>query len=324
MDRTKEKASLSNYTNQMRLLVGLCITLGILLTASIATNGFSGSGGAAGDETGKKVIDYVNTYLLQGQGTAVLKDVKESDGLYAVTIELDGRSIDSYATKNGRLFFTQAIDLEEKPDAPKQDEIPKTDKPLVQLFTMSYCPYGNQAEEAIIPVAELLQDAIEIEPHYVIYSNYGGGGPELCIDKENKYCSMHGIEELKQDVRELCIYKYQRDKYWDYVGDVNTQCTLDNIAKCWETVAKSNGVDTARVASCLDDEAEELLAKEVELNKKHEIQGSPMLLINGIDYTGQRTAEAYKQAVCSAFAKQPEGCEKTLDNTAATAKGGCG
>ena len=179
-------------------------------------------------------------------------------------------------------------------------------------------------EEAIIPVAKLLQDTIEIEPHYVIYSNYGGGGPELCLDKENKYCSMHGIEELKQDVRELRIYKYQRDKHWDYIAEVNTKRTLDTIAKRWETAAKSNGIDAARVASCLNDEAEELLEKEVELNKEHDVKGSPMLLINGIDYTGQRTAEGYKQALRSAFVKPPEGCEEALDNTAATAKGGCG
>lgn len=40
-------------------------------------------------------------------------------------------------------------------------------KPNIKLFVMAYCPYGNQAETGLKPVADLLGDKIEIEPHYI-------------------------------------------------------------------------------------------------------------------------------------------------------------
>jgi len=58
------------------------------------------------------------------------------------------------------LFFPQAIDMSGKVDsaaaadepAPAAQELPKTAKPKVELFVMSHCPYGTQAEKAMIPV----------------------------------------------------------------------------------------------------------------------------------------------------------------------------
>ena len=54
----------------------------------------------------------------------------------------------------------------------------KSDKAKIDFYVMSYCPYGNQAEDGMSPVAALLNDKINFEPHYVIYGNYGGGGPK--------------------------------------------------------------------------------------------------------------------------------------------------
>ena len=75
-----------------------------------------------------------------------------------------------------------------------------------------------------------------------IYSNYNGGGATYCLDKENKYCSMHGIQELNQGVRELCVQKYQPDKLWDFVMKINKACSASNADTCWEAVAKTAGV----------------------------------------------------------------------------------
>ena len=77
----------------------------------------------------------------------------------------------------------------------------------------------------MMPVVELLKDKADIQLHYVIYENYQGGGSKYCLDKDNKYCSMHGIQELNQDVRELCVQKYQGDKLWNFVKEINAKCT---------------------------------------------------------------------------------------------------
>jgi protein-disulfide isomerase len=190
---------------------------------------------------------------------------------------------------------------------------------------MSYCPYGNQAEQVMYPVYQLLKGKAEIEPHYVIYANYQGGGPNYCFDNESKYCSMHGVQEVHQDVRELCIYKYQKDKYWDFLMKVNDACSAQNVDSCWEAVANSSGIDTGKVKSCYNSEAISLLQNEVDLNKKYGVQGSPTLVINGVEYSGDRTPDAFKQGICSAFNNPPKECNTTLTSSGgATPTGGCG
>ena len=269
-----------------------------------------------------------------------IKDVKVNSskvesGLYAFDTTLtyvNGQTgtFTLYMTKDGKYFFPQAIDMaqalaraEQQGQNNQPQNIPKAEKPTVELFTMSYCPFGNQAETGLYPVTKLLKGEVEVVPHYVIYSNYNGGGPKYCLDKDNKYCSMHGISELKQDVRELCIYKYYKDKYWDYVDKVNKDCNVHNIDDCWTGPAKELGISISKITSCFKNEATDLLAKEVELNKKYDVKGSPTLIINGVQYRGGRAPENYKQAICNAFKKAPEKCKEKLGEASAAASGGC-
>lgn len=45
----------------------------------------------------------------------------------------------------------------------------KSKKPNVKFFVMSFCPYGNQAEDILKPVAELLKNTdVEWEPRYIV------------------------------------------------------------------------------------------------------------------------------------------------------------
>jgi len=280
------------------------------------------------DEAGKKAIDYINKYLLRGQGEATLKDIKEENGLYALQIEINGRTYDSYMTMDGKLLFPSAIDLTQTPELPRQQEASKFDAPdrekaNVKFFVMSFCPFGNQAEFGLEPVYRLLKDKVEWEPHYVIYSNYGGY-PNYCLDEEEKYCSMHGIQELNQDIRELCVWKYyDHDTWWDFVIRVNKECNSRNADECWEPIAKEVGIDVDKIKDCQKDEAVSLLEEEVKLNQKYGVRGSPTVFINDVEYRGSRTPEAYKQAICSGFAEPPEECSETLSASGGSATGQC-
>lgn len=282
------------------------------------------------EKAGETAIKYINENLLQA-ADAKLKSIEKKNGIYLVKFTSGTTDYDSYISLDGRYLFPYGFDLSAKKDTAANNtnttntaNIEKRDTPEVHLYTMSYCPYGNQAEEVMFPVVKLLGSKVKIEPHYVIYSNYSGGGPKYCLDKENKYCSMHGIAELNQDVRELCIYKYQPEKFWDYIMAVNTKCTVTDIETCWSGVAKDKGVDVAKTTTCQKNEAIALLANEVSLNEKYKVSGSPMLVINGAEFNGARTAEGYKTAICSAFNTSPEECNTKLGESAATApSGGC-
>lgn len=292
------------------------------------------------EQASKKLSDFLNQSFPQ-YGKITVGKVSEESGLYKAEINFSNQGQAStdmvYASQDGKLFIAGPQNIDERlaqlnasnnpasnnnQNAPAQN-VPKQDSVKVEMFTMSYCPYGNQAESGVIPVARLLGKKIAIEPHYVIYENYQGGGADYCLAK-GKYCSMHGIAEVNQDVRELCLYKYQPAKFWDYLEKVNTNCTVQNIETCWESEAKSLGINTSQIKTCLTKEAETLLAKEVELDKKYNVTGSPAVFINGTEYQGGRAPEDYKTAFCSGFKTAPQECSQKLGATSSTTSAGCG
>ena len=105
-------------------------------------------------EVETKVLDFVNQNILRGRANASLKESSEESGLYKIKFDIAGQEIESYATKNGRLFFPEGINIAEiKPAAVEtgltignfsvgEEEICKEDnKPLVYFFGSSGCPH---------------------------------------------------------------------------------------------------------------------------------------------------------------------------------------
>lgn len=228
-----------------------------------------------------------------------------------------------------------------------QEDIPKSDKPLVQLFTMSYCPWGNVAEDFVEPVYQTLGENIEFEPRYIMnkdvvasidefieyygedeaetqYSTYLQNIDNSCMAiDETLYCALHGPVELRQNVRETCVWKYQNEKYWDFVMSVNAKCDASNSDECWEEVAQEVGVSRTQVRECYDNELVSILEEEIALSNKLQVTGSPTIFINGVLYKGERSPEAFKNTICSAFNEVPESCKAELDSNGTSAAGGC-
>jgi len=319
--------------------------LAIVLVVSIVTGGFKlakGTGTAvSADAAGKKAIDFINERLtLAGANvTATLGAITEKNGLYAANVDIGGQTMETFITKDGSLLFPQAIPLN-----PEATQLPAdttatnetaaanaqakaqaaaytpSDVPNFKMFVMAFCPYGQQAEAAVQPVAELFGDKIAFEPHYVIYSNYGND----CLDAEKKYCSLHGLKELKEDVRQMCIWKNYPAKWWDYASAINENCALTDIETCWSPIAQQKGIDVQKIKDCQANEAETLLAAELALDKEFGVTGSPTMFVNDEKYANARTADAIKTALCSAFTTAPADCDTALSATTAPAAGGCG
>lgn len=303
----------------------------LLLIVSMFTNGFASlfKSELSGQEAGDKAIKYVNEVLLRGTMDASIGDIKDVGDLYNMKLNIAGQVFDSYITKDGRLLFPQAVDLNEEPEtlngettATSCEDMPKADKPTVEVYYMSYCPYGVQAMNGMYPVAKLFGDKVDIQPHFVIYENYAGGGSDYCIDNGN-ICSMHGIEELNEDIRQACIYKYQKDKFWDYTNCAMTECSLNNIKTCWETCADKNNVDKAKVSECFANEGVALMEAEKKLNEEKDVSGSPTIFVNGADYVGGRAPDQFKENICCGFNTEPDECEQQLSTAGATAAGSC-
>lgn len=273
------------------------------------------SGAISSQEAGNKAIDFINKNLVREGVTASLKEIKEESGLYKATIKItqtEGeQDADVYISRDGKFLFVNPP-IEMKEIEKKPTETPKTEKPDVKLFVMSFCPYGNQAEDLMKPVMSLLKDKIDVRLNYIVSKGTDG-----------KYVSLHGVQELNQDVREICVFKYQKDKFWDFVYKINEKCTSQNADTCWEQQAKDLGIDVQKIKDCQQNEATALLDAELALVQQYSVTGSPQLFINGVEYTGDRSSEGYKNGICSGFTTPPQECQQTLSTEAGSATGGC-
>ncbi len=266
----------------------------------------------------------IEALIKDGGGAATVKEVTEDGDLYKITVNANGQDQPVYVTKDGTKFIQQAISFNEiakqQEEAKKQQEdaskpAPKSDKPAVDLFVMSFCPYGNKAEDTLKSVYVLLKDKVNFNFHYIV------------TVEGDKISSLHGQKEVDQDEREACVLKnYGKGRWLDFVSYVNANCGSDG--KCWEAGAKSMAVDTAKISACVSSEGLALMKADAEISSAAGASGSPTMAVNG--QTTQAVyqygnSEAYKKAICDAFNTAPAECSKTLSSETSTAPGGsCG
>jgi glutaredoxin len=282
-------------------------------------------GNISPEEAKVQVEDFINNNLMQEGTKAEIGEVVKEEGLYKVTVKIgegaQAQEIQSYLTLDGKKFFPSApMDIEEtkaqiaeakeKENAP--EEIPTSAKPTVDLYVMSFCPYGNKAEDTIQPVYELLKDKVDFNFHYIVSSSG---------DTIN---SLHGQPEVVQNEREACVLKYfGKDKWMGFVTYVNTNCGSDGA--CWEAGIGSVGLSSTKIAACVKAEGVALMKAEEKKSSEAGASGSPTMLVNGVSTKSvykYSDSEAYKQTICSAFETVPAECEKTLDSATTTAEGG--
>ncbi|MFA5049394.1 MAG: hypothetical protein WC501_00135 [Candidatus Micrarchaeia archaeon] len=188
----------------------------------------------------------------------------------------------------------------------------QTETPKVELYVMSYCPYGNQAENGIKDAVLLLAEKIDFEPVYII----GASG--------DNFNSLHGQTELNQDIREKIIYNLYGETGWvEYVYKVNADCSLNDIETCWKDPATALGFDVEKIETEYNEKYIEIARAEALKTSQNGVSGSPTLLINGKKYSGGRDAESYKNEICAYFTAQPDECNKTLDSAGSASTGNC-
>jgi len=286
--------------------------------------GFFASGSMTGaviadqNSAAAKAMDFINNNLVQTGSSASLVGVSDVGSFYLLNISYMSQEIESYVSKDGKYFIPSAIDMdtplpqldETAQAAPQPAEVPKSDRPTVELFVMSHCPYGTQAEKGIIPVVELLGDKIDSSVKFVYYA-------------------MHGKTEIDEQTRQYCIQKEQNTKYLSYL-----KCFLDSSNS--EQCLASAGIDTTKLNSCVaaadnefsitknfDDKASWLSGNYPLFNvnkadnEKYGIGGSPTLVINGVKYADEykyRNPDGYKTLICSAFNTEPDECSTQLSS----------
>ncbi len=288
------------------------LLIGILIGSNVsAGNSSLNSAFLTQAQASEKAVAYINN-ALQGQASAKMISINESSGLYSMDIDVGGQKYNSFMTKDGKMLFPSGISLDAQNTKaierePKIDSIPKSEKPKVELFVMSFCPYGVQAEGFMKPVADLLGSKIDLKVRFIAQA-----GNDI-----NSVQSLHGSAEAGEDLRQACIMKNYPDKYWDYLSSFNSNCypiykNSTALDSCWKNSAAGAGIGSAEIESCVNSDALTLIKTDEQASSAYGVSGSPSLIVNGAAYNGARSSEGFKSAICSAFNNPPAECKQNV------------
>ena len=295
------------YTTVIAAAVAVVVFFFPLLTSC------TGSVTANIDQAADDAIGFLNDNVVQPGTEATLASVEDIGSVYEVTTDYQGQEIPIYVSKDGSFLCLQGIDMATVTTAATTVEttvptVEKVEKPVVNAFIMSYCPYGLQFLKAYIPVMELLGDKADMSLNFVHYI-------------------MHGEQELNENTRMYCIQKEQSDLFTDYL-----RCFVE--AGDYEGCIDSVGIDSAALDDCIAAaDAEFEITKTYEestdtyppymvdavLAEAYGVRGSPSFVLNGVVTSVSRSPEAIKQVICSSFIDPPAECETVLSSTAEAA-----
>jgi glutaredoxin len=313
------------------MVAGGAVILIIAVLFGVFLIGNSGGGSAVSPHScGQRVMAYVNANMVPQGTSAELISVTAANDRYEIITRYQGTEIPLYATRDC-MFFTTGTSWIPLPGtcdtgagtcspAPVQSSPITSSRPTVELYVMSFCPYGVQVENTMKPVVDLLGDFADIRVRYIA---------TVTGESITSAGSLHGNAEAVEDARQLCIAKYAPADYWNYLMAFNTRCyptwydagTLD---PCRNNVSIALSIPVDIIDRCAaGSEGLHLLKTDESSTLAVRAFSSPTLLINGQRYGGARTSEAIKQAICSHFDAQPSACDTVLSSQATTLAGSC-
>ncbi|MEM4152553.1 MAG: hypothetical protein QXK80_00310 [Candidatus Pacearchaeota archaeon] len=158
--------------------------------------------------------------------------------------------------------------------------------PTLQVFIMSYCPFGLQAVKGLLPVWEKFQNKANIELRFVSYT-------------------MHGQKEDEENNRMICIREEQSSKLIPYL-----KCFVEagDASGC----IKKTGIDENKLSSCMTTRASKYMEEDKALNEKYGVRGSPTFVLDGKEANiYPRDPQSIANAICNAFkGSKPNVCSE--------------
>ncbi|MCA9487946.1 MAG: hypothetical protein KC516_03210 [Nanoarchaeota archaeon] len=306
-NHSKKKSSINSKLKSNPWILSTLV-FGILAVVLILTN-FAAIGQVSKTRAADSVVDYVESV---GGSRLEYSSVNDyGNNLYQIVIDSEGQEGYLYVTKDGKFAIPQVYPIVvQNTQKTTTTEIPKSDVPDVELYIWSYCPYGVTAQSPFADVAELLGD----------YANF----------KINLYYAGHGDFEVEQNKIQACMQELNINEYWEYskafVETIYPVCNGDVACDLEQSTALMNslGINSGLVLECVDSMGESLLDADYASAGEAGVTGSPTLVVNGMKVSNvARTAEAFKDAVCSSFTdgNVPEACGETLSSDTTTNTG---
>lgn len=179
----------------------------------------------------------------------------------------------------------------------RSDNTAKAKKATLDLFVMSQCPYGIQAEEAVFKARDGFENEVDFNVEYI-------------ADKkaDSSFDSLHGQPEVEGDLYQLCVKKHYPDKFWDYLECQNQN--YQDLKSSFQSCAEKTKADFEKIKTCAEGaEGAALLTASLNKAKEKQVSGSPTFFINGEPYNGARSSGALQRALCGAAEDKLKKCK---------------
>lgn len=202
-------------------------------------------------------IDFLPAYIFH-------KDIEKSKRFSSLTeaklIRPVGRNYYLHSAANQSGIFIKA------------ERTPHT----LEVFSMGQCPFSAAALEKIITAKKdgRLPRDFKLDCHYIarlVAPCKPCGEPADML----KFSSLHGQAEVEEDIRQLCIKKYEPEKFLDYLLLRNK----DIGSADWEAPAGEAGIGIEVIKKCaLNKEGKTLLKEDIKRAEELNITASPAFL----------------------------------------------
>jgi len=196
------------------------------------------------------------------------------------------------------LLFVQPLHAVD--DSSSDEKVMKID-----LFVMSMCPYGTQAEQMFYTLLKEYGNLFDINIYFVASENSDynkneddtlkkteenlpsqqqntnqndnscSGAPQ---DTGGRFQSLHGQSEVEENIRQLAIIKYFPDSFWEYLNLRNE----DIVSSKPVEIMKTLGIDHELIEKTVKStEGEELLSRNIKVADERKVDASPVMYVNG-------------------------------------------
>ena len=205
--------------------------LAIILIVGSVSGGITGKT-ISEDKAGEYLVSYFEAQGVEGFS---VDSVENEEGFYKVNIDYQEQLIPFYVTKSGYLTGNSILLI--TPQKTSSVDTPvtgivKSDVPEVELFVMTHCPYGTQAEKGFIPAILEFGNEIDASIKFVHYYLHEG-------EKQEPY----------ETPIQVCLREEQSDLFLPYLN-----CFLEDGDS--DRCVIETGIDKSKLDSCVQINAE--------------------------------------------------------------------
>jgi hypothetical protein len=180
----------------------------------------------------------------------------------------------------------------------------------LDLFVMSQCPYGVQAEDGVLNALGAFGSDLQVNIRFIV------------SEAGTSFNSLHGQPELDENLRQLCIVQNYPDKFFDYLECFNPN--YRNAEVQFDLCADQLGMDKDLITSCMSNDATiQMLRDDVALTQQYGVRGSPTFYINGEPYSSGRDAASIQSYICDNIDSTLSGCSVQVSGATQQPSGSC-